>query len=173
MNPKTGEVEHAGTKSGPSTPRVPSKLDALLHDAKAPDGDAEVDPYEAIIQQVLNADSPTAVLTPIDVLQGRDLIDEPLLLMDFSLNESEYDTGSPLYASMAVIRPDEGPTVVNCGHKKVLAQLVKLKQFADGPNEEWCFPYRVKFITRGESKQGTPLLQLAMWKEEDYTAPPF
>lgn len=153
-------------KDGPSKPRTESILDKFLHDANAQDGDAQVDPHEAIIAQVLSAETPEAVLTPIEVLQGRDLIGVPLMLVDFSLNESEFDTGSPLYASMAVIHPETGPTVANCGHKKVLAQLVKLKQFNQ-------FPYRVQFITRGVSKQGTAMLELASWKEEDYQEPPF
>lgn len=156
----------ANVKSGPAPVRVPSELDKYLHDAKGADGDPDVDPYEMLIRQVLNADSPAAVLTPVEAMQGRDMVDVPLMLLDFTLNESEYDSGSPFYVSMAVLTPGGDPAVVNCGHKKVLAQLVKLKQF----NE---FPYRVMFRTKGQSKQGTPMLELVGWKEEDYAEPPF
>jgi hypothetical protein len=100
-------------------------------------------------------------------MQARDMIDIPLMLADFELNKSEYDVGAPFFASMAVLVPGGEPAVVNCGHKKVLAQLVKLKEF----NE---FPYRVKFIARGQSKQGTPMLELTAWTEDEYSdTPPF
>jgi hypothetical protein len=44
---------------------------------------------------------------------------------------------------------------------------VKLREF----NE---FPYRVMFIERGQSKQGTAMLELTGWEEETYAEnPPF
>ncbi len=116
---------------------------------------------DRIIRQVLSAESPAAVLTPTDVVQARDIVEEPLMLVGIDLSESEFDAGSPFYANMAVIRTPGVSAVVNCGHKKVLAQLIKLQEF----NE---YPYRVKFIVRGQSKQGTPMLELAEWHETDY-----
>jgi hypothetical protein len=167
VKPETASNLPANERHRPAQPRVPSELDKYLHDAKSADGDPDVDPYELIIRQVLAADSPAAVLTPVEALQGRDLVNVPLMLLDFQLNQSEFDTGSPFYASMAVLTPGGDPAVANCGHKKVLAQLVKLKQF----NE---FPYRVMFHERGVSKQGTPMLELRAWKEEDFSdEPPF
>src|SRR5271169_3068683 len=114
----------------PDGQRQMSKFDQFLLDRQAEGGDPERDPYEGIIAQVLSAETPDAVLTPIEALQGRDVLGVPLLLVGFELNQSEFDAGSPFYASMAVIRSDtQEPTVVNCGHKKVLAQLVKLDEF--------------------------------------------
>jgi hypothetical protein len=144
-----------------------SLLDEYLLNAKRDSEDFDSDPMERIIRQVLSAESPAAVLTPTDVKQARDIIGVPLLLADFDLNQSEFDAGAPFYANMAVLAPGGEPMVVNCGHKKVLAQLVKLKEFDQ-------FPYRVRFITRGTSKQGTPMLEMEAWEESEYADnPPF
>jgi hypothetical protein len=141
-----------------------SEFDAFLANREAEKADTEQDPYEAIIKQVLNAESPDAVLTPTEVLQGRDLIDIPIVVLGFVLNKSEYDVGSPFYATMDVVTsPDAPPVKVNCGHKKVIAQLVRLEQLG-------AFPQAVRFITRGTSKVGgTPMLELTKWTEEQQT----
>src|SRR6266849_3537612 len=113
---KTGTVLPANVRDSPGLARPDSQFDAFLRDRQARDGDPERDPYEAILQQVLNAETPDAVLTPVEALQGRDLIGEPLVLLGFDLNKSDFDVGSPFYASMQVLRPPDGdPAVVNCG----------------------------------------------------------
>lgn len=134
-------------------------LNQFLADKSNQGGDPNSDPMDGIIQQVLKADSPAAVLTPTEVLQAVQLTDVPIILVGWSLAQSEYDAGSPFYANLAVITPDGEPNVVNCGHKKVLAQLIKLEEF----NE---YPYKVMFITRGSSKQGTPMLELTEWPKD-------
>jgi hypothetical protein len=141
-------------------------LESLLVAHKGDWEDPERDPMDGIIQQVLSAESPSAVLTPYEALQAKDLIGVPFLLTDWTPRESEFDAGSPIYASIAAIMTDGSPQVINCGHKKVLAQLVKLKQF----NE---FPYKVMFITRGQSKQGTPMLELTTGPDEAFAEVPF
>lgn len=145
----------------------PSEFDRFLTDKQARDGDPEVDPYERIIKQVLSAETADAVLTPVEVMQGRDIIGVPFILVGFQLNKSEFDAGSPFYASMDCRMPPEGePQVVNCGHKKVLAQLVRLQELD-------ALPAQVMFMTRGQSKQGTPMLELTKWPEQPSDQPPF
>lgn len=144
----------------------PGGFDQFLTDKQARDGDPEVDPYERIIKQVLSAETADAVLTPVEVRQGRDIIGMPIIVLGFTLNESEYDAGSPFYASMdCLFPPDASPEVVNCGHKKVLAQLVRLQELD-------AFPAQVVFTTRGQSKQGTPMLELTKWPEVEQTEVP-
>jgi hypothetical protein len=158
----SGEVLPANVRDSAASPRTLGKFDQFLKDRNARDGDPEVDPYERILQQVLSAKTPDAVLTPVEVMQGRDIIGVPFILADFTLNESDFDEGSPFYANMTCHMPPEGePVPVNCGHKKVLAQLVKLKEMD-------AFPIAVKFITRGTAKVGgTPMLELTKWGPED------
>jgi hypothetical protein len=157
---KTGTVVHK-TKAEMATRQAGGvqALNQFLADKSNQGGDPDRDPMDGIIQQVLNADSPAAVLTPTEALQASNLIQVPLMLVGWELAQSEYDAGSPFYANLAVLTPDGQPNVVNCGHKKVLAQLIKLEEF----NE---YPYRVMFITRGQSRQGTPMLELTAWEEE-------
>jgi hypothetical protein len=156
-----------------TAPTTSRELDAYLR----AQGDQEKDPdaggYERIIAQVLSATSPDVVLTPVEAIQARDIVGVPLLLFGVEMNESEFDEGSPFYASMqCVVAQDATPAIVNCGHKKVIAQLVKLKEFDQ-------FPYRVMFRQRGTSKiGGTPMLELVKWDEEpqsngEQDKPPF
>ena len=148
---------------------VPSKdesvLDKYLRSETSMDTDGPGGGYEAIIRQVLAAESPDAVLTPVEAEQARDYVGINLLLHGYELNQSDFDAGSPWYASLQVEHPDSGERkVLNCGHRKVMAQLVKLRQF-----DQW--PYKVMIMERGRSAQGTPMLELRKWVELD--APPF
>lgn len=155
----------ANIKDSAGTEIRPSEFDEFLKNRESEKADTEQDPYEAIIKQVLNAETPDAVLTPTEVLQGRDLIGVPIVILGFVLNKSEFDVGSPFYATMDVVKsPDEPPVKVNCGHKKVIAQLVRLEQLG-------AFPIAAQFITRGVSKVGgTPMLELT--KAEIQAEPP-
>ena len=147
-------------------PEYDAALTAWLSGAGGEVSERTTDPMARIIQQVMDAETPDAVLTPVEVQQARDLVNVPLVIMDFELNKSEYDAGSPFYASMVCGMPPDGePAVVNCGHRKVIAQLVRLKQLGG-------FPVSAKFIERGKSKQGTAMLELTKWSDSD-GPPPF
>ena len=162
----TGAVVDRSEVTGRPT-EYRSEFDKFLLTSQEQDGDGPaVDPFERIIAQVLSAETPDAVLTPVEAVQGRDLVGVNLLFHGFELNKSEYDVGSPFYLSMQCERADTGdPLVVNCGHKKVIAQAVKLKEFG-----QW--PYQVMFMERGHSKiGGTPMLELRKWVTVE--PPPF
>jgi hypothetical protein len=117
--------------------------------------DDDSDPLQRIIAQVLNAETPDAVLTPVEVLKASDIVGEPVFVLAFSLQKSEYDVGSPFYAVIDVVRgPNQPPEVVTCGHKKVMAQLVRLQELN-------AFPFAAEFIERGKSNiGGTAMLEL-------------
>jgi hypothetical protein len=158
--PKSGTVVTKGTAEvATGQLKGVAALNQFLADKSNQGSDPNSDPMDGIIQQVMNADSPAAVLTPTEALQASQLVDVPIILVGWELAQSEYDAGSPFYANLAVITPDEQPNVVNCGHKKVLAQLIKLEEFGE-------YPYKVMFITRGNSKQGTPMLELTEWPKD-------
>ena len=176
----TQTTHEAEAKEGTVVPRhaamanvAPKTADELMAHIVAEgsaDGDAPQTAHDAIIAQVLNAQTPEAVLTPVEAMNGQDVIGVRLLLGGWNLNKSEYDVGSPFYASMQVMAETEAgefePAVVNSGHKKVLAQLVKLQEFDQ-------YPYRVMFRTRGTSAVGTPMLELVQWDEPPAEPPPF
>lgn len=114
----------------------------------------ETDPFRRIIDQILNAETPDSVLTPVEAVQANAVIARPLILYGFSLNKSEYDVGSPMYASMECQYADtQEPVVVNTGHRKMMAQLIRLQQLD-------AFPVAVQVRARGTGQGGTPLLEL-------------
>lgn len=143
------------------TPSEPDGFDKWLTDEKSREGEPDVSPHQRIIEQVLNASSPDEVLTPVEAESAKDMVGIPLILHGFDLNESEFDAGSPFYASMKCVNYTTGePTVVNCGHKKMIAQLIKLGQFGQ-------FPYNVMVKEQGRSKvSGSPMLALVKWTAE-------
>jgi hypothetical protein len=152
--------------SGAHALAVPDDVHAFLMSQGQGGELQEGDPFRRIIEQVLSAESPDAVLTPVEAVSANDMIGVPLLLHDYALNKSDYDVGSPFFASMECARGDtDEPVVVNTGHKRVLAQLVKLKQFGQ-------FPYKIMIAQTGTNDRGTPMLVLRKWPET-VTPPPF
>lgn len=139
-------------------PAEPDKFGQWLTDSGAIERDPDLDPYQRIIDQVLSAATPDDVLTPIEAYKARDMVDVQLVLHGFEMNESSFDVGSPFYASMHVTRADTGEImVVNCGHKKMIAQLIRLQQLGG-------YPFNVKVIEQGRSKiTGDSMLALAKW----------
>lgn len=92
-----------------------------------------------IVTQILSAQTPEEVITPVEVQHARDLIDIPLEIADVSWNQSDYEAGNPWYAIVDAKRVDTGESiVVTCGGQKVMAQLFKYAI------EKW-FPMRAAF----------------------------
>jgi hypothetical protein len=145
----------ANVKDGPGRVLSGSEFDRFLTSEAAEMKEDDSDPLMRIVSQVMNAETPDAVLTPVDVLKAIDIVGMPFVCVDYRLEQSEYDVGAPFFAVMDVILgPDQPPQVVTCGHKKVLAQLTRLRQLNG-------FPFAAEFITRGTSKVGnTPMLEL-------------
>jgi hypothetical protein len=164
--PVSGEVVPRSRTLDTISPKTAKELDEYLRAEGAAEVDPDADAYTRIIDQVLSAKSPDVVLTPVEALQARDMVGVPLVFYGFDLNESEYDVGSPFYVSMkCAVAQDGTPAIINCGHKKVIAQCVKLREF-----DQW--PYNVMFRTRGTSKVGgTAMLELVKWEPEG--EPPF
>lgn len=100
-------------------------------------GETSDDPtatYRQIIDQILSADTPEDVLTPVEAVSARDLVGQEFMLEGFSVNKSEFDVGSPFYASMQCREAGSNARIViNCGDQKVLAQLVRLGQLGALP----------------------------------------
>ena len=162
----TGEVVPQSRALATTIPTTARELDVFLRAQGEQVPDPDAGGYERIIEQVLSATSPDVVLTPVEALQAKEIVGVPLILYGFDLNKSEYDVGSPFYVSMqCAVAQDGTPAIINCGHKKVIAQLVKLKEFDQ-------FPYNVVFRERGVSKVGgTAMLELVKWETSE--EPPF
>jgi hypothetical protein len=142
---------------------------ALIYSGKDGEDLAADDPYRRILDQILSAETPDSVLTPVEAKNANDYIGVPLLLFGFGLQESTYEAGTPFYAALECrdVEKDE-PVVLTSGHRKILAQLVKLRQFVQQGQAEW--PFKVMIRGRGLGQGGSPLLELGKWPE-DYVPP--
>lgn len=123
---------------------------------RAEDADDPSAAYRRIIAQVLAAETPDEVLVPGEVLALKDMVDHVLEVHAFHENRSEYDVGSPFYFTMECLDTETGEKlVVNTGHQRVMAQLIRLYQLhaypvtvrvAQGkrPNKYGSFPLRLE-----------------------------
>ena len=126
--------------------------------------------YRQIIDQILSAATPEDVLTPAEAVSARDCVDRPFFLYGFDVNTSEFDVGSPFYATMKVrFLDDDQPTVVNSGNQALFAQLIRLSQLdafpqtvvirqGKRPNRFGTFPLRLNSAVAPQSApaEGTP-----------------
>jgi hypothetical protein len=131
-------------------------LSAYLQDESAYTEPDRTQAYRQIIDQILNADTPEDVLTPVEAVNASEHTERPFILYGFDVNQSEFDVGSPFYASMHVrFLDDDDPAVVNSGNQALMAQLIRLSQFENGfprtvvirkgkrPNRHGTFPLRL------------------------------
>lgn len=90
--------------------------------------------YKRIIDQILAADTPDEVLTPIEAMSLRDFVGEVITIKHVSVNKSEYDVGSPFYFTMECVNETTQETLVlNSGVQRVMAQIVRLNQLGALP----------------------------------------
>jgi hypothetical protein len=124
------------------------------------------DNYRAIIEQILNADTPEQILTPIDIMQPRDVVGRALRLFDVRWQVSEFEVGSPKYASIECQDLETGqPMVINCGQKPVMAQMLRLSQLKDG------LPQDAFFRVTGQNSFGTDMYRLTIIPKESQEVP--
>lgn len=133
------------------TPALDNLLEWLV--AEAGDADAEsAAGMEAIVRQVLSADNPTQVLRQTLPMSGSDVVEVPMLLLDFTVRESEFEgsKGLPFYASLQVMMGEPAePRVVNTGSVKVLAQLKRLRELGQWP--QVVMLHEARAAKKGES----------------------
>jgi hypothetical protein len=133
---------------------------AFLFESGEKAEDEMSDAYTSLIEQILNAETPDQILTPVEVSQPRDVVGMPLEIFEVRWQRSEYEVGSPMYASIEAKRIETGdPVVVNCGQKPVMAQLVRLKQLG-------ALPFRAYFRETGRNAHGTAMYRLTTLPNE-------
>jgi hypothetical protein len=90
----------------------------------------------AIIMDVLSAETVEDVLADSSATPAEDVLDVPLKLNSVQYEKSDYAEGEPYYALLHVTRGDTGrDAVVSCGAQKVIAQALKLAQLSALPCE--------------------------------------
>lgn len=92
--------------------------------------------YEEIIAQIMMSATAEEVLTPYEAESLDNYQDRPLRIHTFDLNRSEFDVGSPYYATCRVETLDTGEKkILNTGHQALMAQLIRLQQLDAFPVE--------------------------------------
>lgn len=121
------ELARSDDAAVPMPPQVDTGIAEWLDREREDTATDEVTTYRDIVQQILASRSVFDVLMPPDVLSVRECWGKDFALLAVRFNESEFDAGSPVYASMDVVwRDGEKRDVVNCGHQRMVAQLLSL-----------------------------------------------
>ena len=84
--------------------------------------------HAAIIAEVMSKDTAEGVLAETEPIPLDQLVGHILTVHSFTMNESDYDQGPPIYATVrAHDETDEEPVLINIGHQRVMAQLMRLR----------------------------------------------
>lgn len=163
--------------------------DVLNRPETAEDVAPEEFAYRAIVEQILTSETVRDVLTPIEAVGARDMLDRPFALHAVDYRESEFEAGAPLYAVMQVQFTDDGERMVlTTGNQAMLAQLITLQTKHDAAHKAWqawdegghkgkepqpVFPVQAKIAQVGAklNRYGNPHLRLVApdWKPKDRT----
>jgi hypothetical protein len=153
--PSTGDSpaaeESTETPTSSATPALDNLLQWLVNESGG-GGDDSAAAMEAIVRQVLVSDNATQVLRQTLPVSAGDFVDVPVLLMDFTIRESEFEgsKGLPYYASLQVMMGDPPePRVINAGSIKILAQLKRLRELGEWP--QVVMIHEVRKARKGES----------------------
>lgn len=172
--PKPPDDNPGNVMTRPGTVATRNEDTAFLFEAGEKAEEEMSGTYQSLIEQILSAETPDQILTPVEVMQPRDMVGEPLEIFAMRLQKSEYEVGSPMYASIEAKMLSTGePVVVNCGQKPVMAQLVRLQQLDS-------FPFRAFFRETGRNAHGTAMYRLTSLPQDrikpsdgDKDEPPF
>lgn len=156
--PQANEPPTVEASTGVQVPSATPALDNLLAWLVNEVGDADAESaagMEAIVRQVLSADNPTQVLRQTLPMDATHVLGVPMLLLDFSIRESEFEgtKSLPFYASLQVMMGEPAePRVVNTGAIKVLAQLKRLREL-----DQWPQVVMIEEAAKAKKGQSAPL----------------
>lgn len=122
------------------------------------DGDIQV----RILADVLRAETEGEMLSPNAVESAQDVLNEPLEIHSFDLNESEHKSGLGFYAVMScTLIKTERRTAVQCGAPEVVLKLMRAEDMG------W-FPLQAKIVELNAGKEGrAPALGLVAIETHD------
>lgn len=90
--------------------------------------------YKTILMEIMRSETVDDVLTVIEAVSLKELIGTKLRIYGFNFNESEFDQGSPLYASIRAEVLDTGEHIIaNTGWQGAMMQLYRIHQLDGFP----------------------------------------
>lgn len=124
----------------PTKDKPGDDLEAVIRGDVAP---RITDPEEAalaIVERILKAETVEDVLTMAGALGADDVLNRPFLLHGCKWIKSAYEQGAPVFAVIDATFEDTGErTVITCGGRNVLAQIVQLDKLE-------ALPRKVKLV---------------------------
>lgn len=108
---------------------------------------APVDPAAAtmdIIRRILAGDTAEDVLQQQAALHARDFINDPLTILGYTYNESDFEQGPKFYMVIDAVTSDGESAKITCGALNVMAQLFRL-------NELKAFPIKARIVETGKA----------------------
>jgi len=142
--------------SGDLVERDDSRLAAFLTAAQSA---PPVDPEQAmldIVRRILSAGDAAEVLDQQTGIHARDVLDQPLQIVGFDYNESDFGgTGPQFYMLLRCVDDDGQEFRVTCGAVNVMAQLYRLGELG-------ALPIRAKIV---EASKTTAAGFTPMWLE--------
>lgn len=148
----SGEAPIEGQISS-ATPALDNLLEWLVNEAKTDEESAMG--MEAIVRQALAAPDVASTLRKIMPVSASQYVDVPILLLDFTIRESEFEGegGLPFYASLdAMVGEPPEPRVINVGSISILAQLKRLREL-----NEWPLVVMVTEAAKAKPGRSAPL----------------
>lgn len=95
--------------------------------------------YRSIIDRIMASETVDDVLGEITPMSPTDFLNRNLIVHGFVFNDSDYEEGPPVYATMAVQPDGDDETyVVNTGDQGLMAQLLRIQQLN-------AYPFRCQF----------------------------
>lgn len=90
--------------------------------------------YAAIITEIMASESVGDVLNLPEAEKLETYVGRTIRIHGFSVNDSEFETGPPVYFTVKGYEVDSGERVIiNTGEQKVMAQLMRLHMFGAFP----------------------------------------
>lgn len=142
--------------------RTGDMISEYMYDEREVDDESRTVAYRAIIAQIMSAESIDEVLMPVDADNAADFVDRHLTLNGFEFNVSEFDVGSPVYASCKVYdHVDQRKRVLNTSWQALMAQLMKLAEMD-------AFPVDIAIRqAKKRNRFGKFALRLVKWEENN------
>jgi hypothetical protein len=100
---------------------------ALVDDADIGSEESADLAYRALVDQILNAASIEEVICPPEAIGIDTLARRQIAVFGWTVNESDYDAGTPFYVAIHAAIVESGEkVVVTCGSQRVMAQLIRI-----------------------------------------------
>lgn len=130
--------------TAPAVEVVPwSELEAVLLNPRLKVEDDPEAARRAIMQRILDAETPEDVLRDDEVIHAREMIGEPFIAVNVRFLNSDFEDGPGVYAIIEAASDDGEALLISCGAMKVIGKLYRLATMG-------AFPRRVKIIEAGK-----------------------